>query len=156
MYFVGDCRVNVRVQANHNSGTIVREGSRSFCQQGFCQKVQWNTHTQSKVRISRRVFYMLKNTIPWSTQSHIKYMLHVWYVVPILLNGPQICSLLLAPCESKLRTADCSFSLPKGSYWPTSLIMWKFYISVGRDDRETSSNSNVKLPIDLSTDGPLT
>ena len=60
------------------------------------RRFKWNTHTQCKVSNSRRAFYKLKNTIPWSTPSHIKYKLYVAYVVPILLYGSQICCLSLA------------------------------------------------------------
>ena len=49
------------------------------------RKFKWKKHTQCKVTNSRRAFYKLKNTIPWSTPSHIKYKLYVAYVVPILL-----------------------------------------------------------------------
>ena len=59
-------------------------------------KLKWNTNTQCKVTNSPRAFYKLKNTIPWSTPSHIKYKLYVAYVVPILVYGSQICCFSLA------------------------------------------------------------
>ena len=58
--------------------------------------------------------------------------------------------------ESILRIANCSFSWFKVSYWATSLIMLKFNLLVLREDGETSSNSNVKEPLDLFTNGPST
>ena len=64
------------------------------------RKFKWNTHTQCKVTNSRRAFYKLKNTIHWSTPSHIKYQLYVAYVVPLLLYGSQICCLSLADLKA--------------------------------------------------------
>ena len=57
------------------------------------RKLKWNTHTQCKVINSRRAFHKLKNTIPWSIPSNIRYKLYVAYVVPLLLYGSQICFL---------------------------------------------------------------
>ena len=57
------------------------------------RKLKWNTHTQCKVTNSRRAFYKLKNTIPWSTTSQVQALrrlscsnIPLWFSNPLLFN----------------------------------------------------------------------
>ena len=87
------------------------------------RKLKWNTHTQCKVTNSRRAFYKLKNTIPWSTPSHIKHKLYVAYV-PILLYGSQICCFSLADLRAFENIQEKCLRWVYGisrNYWDTLL-----------------------------------
>ena len=54
------------------------------------KKFKWNKHADAKLVSSRRVFYCLKSSIPFNTDSNVKYDLFRCYDLSILFYGSQV------------------------------------------------------------------
>ena len=54
--------------------------------------LKWDNHIDIRISKARKFFFLLKNTIPWSTPSKTKYNLYRSMVLSVLLYGAVICS----------------------------------------------------------------
>ena len=64
--------------------------------------LKWDNHNDIRIRKARKSFFLLKNTIPWSTPSKTKYNLYRSMVLSVLLYGAVICS----PSMSSLKKME--------------------------------------------------